>query len=120
MLLRMNNSEAESKRAKVDEDGRGRMGKGNPIGKDAVNVSANVPGDVHAELLRLAKESGVGISTYCRRVLIHAAQTKSLFDERTVVVVERRDAPTAAATASSVQDKTAGIVSDLGPKRKAP
>jgi hypothetical protein len=89
-VRRMNLEDTEASVNLKGESGD-RMGKTNPVGKDAVNVSANVPGAIHAALLRLAKESGVGISTYCRRVLIHAAQTRSLFDERTVVVVERRE-----------------------------
>jgi hypothetical protein len=108
------------------------MGKTNPPGRNTKNVSANVPLEVFAEMVKLAKESGLergskdGTSTYARLALIHAVQTKSLFSRKKAIVVERREStgggsPPPTPTASSVAGKTSAWLSDVRPPQpKAP
>lgn len=52
------------------------MGKGtNNVGAGKRNVSASISDELYAELKKLAKGSGVGISTYITCILVHAAET---------------------------------------------
>jgi len=94
---------------------RKRIGKRtNPVGKKSVRVNASVPVEVREELEKLAARQGVGISTYCRRVLTHAAQAKATYEEKKMLIIERKaesdlsSAPTPAAQVISGDEPLTG------------
>jgi hypothetical protein len=95
-----------------------RMGKGNPIGKNNEAVSATVPREIHEEMLRLARENGVGPSTYAKYALIYAVKHRMLFEAKTALVIERLASQPP--TASAVADKTSALIADARPKQKSP
>lgn len=46
----------------------------NPLGKNSKQLSINVHKDFHAQILALAKRSGMGIGEYCRAILNQAVK----------------------------------------------
>ncbi len=58
----------------------------NPLGKDTKNLGANLPIEVIKTLKDLAEESGHGISTYLRLVLIEVARRGVLVEQKTVLL----------------------------------
>lgn len=59
--------------------------KTNPIGAGKKNVSASLSDALYRELKRLAKRSGVGISTYITCVLVEASESKKEFENARIV-----------------------------------
>lgn len=59
--------------------------KTNPIGAGKRNVSASLSDALYRELKRLAKRSGVGISTYITCVLVEASESKKEFENARIV-----------------------------------
>lgn len=61
------------------------MNKTNPQGAGTRNVTANLSDALYKHLLRLADNSGVGISTYITCVLVEAAEAEKEFENARII-----------------------------------
>lgn len=63
------------------------MTRTNKIGKDSVNLTANVPKWLYAEVRKLAARSGVTLGEYVRAVLVDACNRGVQVDSETTITL---------------------------------
>jgi ribosomal protein L30E len=64
----------------------------NPIGKGTVNLTANIPSELKADLERLAKESGMKIGQYTRLILAEAVKTGTVVEQQVITRPKKKAA----------------------------
>lgn len=65
----------------------------NPLGKGTVNLTANIPESLKADLERLAKESGMKIGQYIRLILAETAKSGTVVEQQVVTRAKKTARP---------------------------